>query len=131
MATFEETRLPPGFDGDDTSVNAKPRKSRANKRTAEHAANVPASTTDTASPKSKTAAASKAVATKSDAVLKLLRSTKGVTVDAIMQATGWQAHSVRGYLSAVVKKKLALNLTSLVGKDGQRRYRISNAAEAN
>ncbi len=61
---------------------------------------------------------------KSDAVLKKLRSARGVTVAQIMEATGWQAHSVRGFLSAVVRKKLGLTLTSEIGKDGQRRYRV-------
>jgi hypothetical protein len=67
------------------------------------------------------------MATKSAAVLNLLRSTKGTTVDAIMAATGWQAHSVRGFFSAVVKKKLGLALASEVGRDGARRYRVVEA----
>ena len=46
-----------------------------------------------------------------------------------MEATGWQAHSVRGFLSAVVKKKLALNLVSETGKDGVRHYRIDNGGK--
>jgi hypothetical protein len=48
-----------------------------------------------------------------------------------MELTGWQTHSVRGFLSAVVRKRLKLNLVSEVGKDGQRRYRIvDDAAKA-
>ena len=66
--------------------------------------------------------------TKSDVVLKKLRTARGVSVAQIMEATGWQAHSVRGFLSAVVKKKLGLNLTSEVGKDGQRKYRVVETA---
>jgi hypothetical protein len=46
-----------------------------------------------------------------------------------MEATGWQAHSVRGFLSAVVKKKHGLTLISEFGKDGARRYRIVDGNE--
>ena len=61
---------------------------------------------------------------KTELVLKKLLPARGVTIAQIMEATGWQAHSVRGFLSAVVRKKLGLNLASEIGKDGQRRYRI-------
>ncbi|RWN26139.1 MAG: DUF3489 domain-containing protein [Mesorhizobium sp.] len=65
--------------------------------------------------------------TKTDIVLKKLKSAKGITVQALMEATGWQAHSVRGFLSGTVKKKLGHELLSETGKDGQRRYRIIDA----
>lgn len=63
---------------------------------------------------------------KADAVLKKLRLAKGVSIAQLAEVTGWQAHSVRGFLSAVVRKKLGLKLVSDVGKDGVRRYRISD-----
>lgn len=65
-----------------------------------------------------------AAESKASIVLKKLNSPKGATIQTMMDATGWQAHSVRGFLSAVVKKKLGLNLVSETGKDGVRRYRI-------
>ena len=67
--------------------------------------------------------------TKSEQVLQKLRLAKGATIEMLMEATGWQAHSVRGFLSAVVKKKLGLKLVSEVGKDGTRRYRIDDSAK--
>lgn len=63
--------------------------------------------------------------TKAAAVLKKLQMAKGATIDQLMTATGWQAHSVRSFLSGTVRKKLGLNLISELGKDGLRRYRTT------
>jgi len=65
---------------------------------------------------------------KAAVVLKKLKSSKGATIEILMEATNWQAHSIRGFLSAVVRKKLGMNLVSDIGKDGVRRYRIDEAA---
>jgi hypothetical protein len=41
-----------------------------------------------------------------------------------MKVTGWQPHSVRGFLSGTVGKKMGLPVTSTKGEDGERRYSV-------
>lgn len=64
---------------------------------------------------------------KQERVIGLLRSSGGPNIAAMMQGTGWQQHSVRGFLAGVVRKKLKLNLDSRK-VDGERIYRIQNGS---
>jgi len=64
--------------------------------------------------------------TKQEAVLGMLRQPKGATIAAIMKATGWQQHSVRGFFAGVVRKRLKLKLGSKK-VDDNRIYQITSA----
>jgi hypothetical protein len=64
--------------------------------------------------------------TKHARILAMLRTPAGATVAAIMTATEWQQHSVRGFLAGVVRKKLGLNLVS-ESTDKGRVYRIKDS----
>ena len=63
---------------------------------------------------------------KHDTILKLLRQEKGTTLDALIKTSGWQKHSIRGFLAGTVRKKLKLPLVS-EKIDGVRTYRIGSA----
>ena len=63
---------------------------------------------------------------KQSRVITMLRSPDGATIAAMMKATGWQQHSVRGFLAGVVRKKLKLKLDSKK-IDGSRVYSIKGA----
>lgn len=62
--------------------------------------------------------------TKHDRILTLLRQRDGATITEMMEISGWQQHSVRGFLAGTIKKKLGLALTSSKAAGEMRRYRI-------
>lgn len=68
-------------------------------------------------------------ANKQTKLLELLRRPAGATIAALSEASGWQQHSVRGFLAGVVRKKLGLELVSSLEAD-HRIYRIVAAKQA-
>ena len=58
-------------------------------------------------------------------VLGLLQRKSGATLAQIMKATGWQAHSVRGFISGALGKKMGLTVDSVRREDGERVYSIA------
>src|SRR5882757_552783 len=100
------------------SKRARPRKARA-----------PSNTRSKATGRKSVVAHRKRGNSKQDHVLGLLRGPSGTTIEKITQATGWQAHSVRGFFAGVVRKKFGLTLKSEKA-DGERVYRIAGGPTA-
>ena len=63
--------------------------------------------------------------TKLAAIIDALRNPGGATIAQMMAGTGWQAHTVRGAISGMVRKRLGYQFVSEKGADGQRVYRIT------
>ena len=61
---------------------------------------------------------------KTERILDLLKRKDGATLAEIMKATDWQPHSVRGFISGTLGKKMGLTVASVKGEDGERRYSI-------
>ena len=58
-------------------------------------------------------------------VIAMLKRPEGATIAQICEATGWQAHTVRGTFAGAFKKKLGLDIASSKEEGGERVYRIS------
>jgi len=93
--------------------NVAPKKAKSGKKT----------TPAKKAPRSAKAAGSRD-GSKAAKVLDLLKRPGGVTSKELMKATGWQPHSVRGFLSGTVGKKLGLAVVSTKGEDGDRTYSV-------
>jgi hypothetical protein len=102
-------------------------KSKSNSKASTRAA---ARTTSKSKPRSRSAHSSPKTAARPDTkharILAMLRTPSGATIAALMTATEWQQHSVRGFLAGVVRKKLGLNLVS-ESTDKGRVYHIKDS----
>ncbi len=59
-------------------------------------------------------------------ILELLKRPGGATMQEIMKATEWQPHSVRGFISATLGKKMGLNVESAKSESGERTYSLKS-----
>jgi hypothetical protein len=75
-------------------------------------------------PKAAKDAGSAREGSKAAKILDLLKWPGGATTKELMKATDWQPHSVRGFLSGTIGKKMGLTIASIKGEDGERSYSI-------
>ena len=115
MATVE-TRVSTPTKRTQSSISAKGDKPKTTKK--------PASKRTVASQVDSNNEPLAARVTKQDRILTLLNRRDGATISDMMEVSGWQQHSVRGFLAGTVKKKLGFALTSSKSAGELRRYRI-------
>jgi outer membrane biosynthesis protein TonB len=116
-------------------TNPKPNKPKPTKKAAvakkgAHVAPAKAKAGKKATPAKKPPKAKKSAkaaardGSKTAQVLDLLKRPDGASLKELMKVTGWQAHSVRGFLSGTVGKKMGLAVTSTKGENGERSYSV-------
>jgi hypothetical protein len=127
--------IPAETAGTEQTVPAEEPKAAKKPRVAAHSANVapvtPRSGKKAASAKkantarkSAKKAASVRQGSKTASILGLLQRSGGATMNQLTKATGWQKHSVRGFLSGALRKKMGLTVTSTKAEGGERRYSV-------
>ncbi len=121
----------PGAETWENKANAAPQKpavapakGKSGKQAgpAKKGAKAPKATKTAKAPKEKSSAARDG--RKTAAVLALIQRAKGATLAEIMEATSWQAHSVRGFISGTLGKKMGLKVESTKREDGVRVYSL-------
>lgn len=123
MTSTPETGTPPAASAEEPKAT---KKATAGARRAHVAPNKAKSAKKTSPAKKAPKGAKKAPGardgSKTAKVLDLLKRAGGVTAKELMKATRWQPHSVRGFLSGTIGKKMGLAVTSTKGEDGERSY---------
>jgi hypothetical protein len=99
-------------------ANVAPAKPKSGKKTA------PANKAPKGRTKAKVAEPGIRSGTKTAKVLDLLKRPGGATAKELLKLTGWQAHSLRGFISGTLGKKMGLTVTSIKGEDGERSYSV-------
>ena len=115
-----------------TSEPPKATKKASVAKRARHVAPVRGKSGKKASPAKKTLKAPKGErkggaardGSKAAKILELLKRPGGATSKELQKATGWQPHSIRGFLSGTIRKKMGLSVSSTKGEDGERSYSV-------
>jgi Protein of unknown function (DUF3489) len=130
MTTTDEQAMPASGAAHEpkraTKPNAAPRRPRvAPSKPRSRKKTTPAKKAAKA-PKKATSAKAEAVrkGSKSAKVLDLLKRRGGATMKELRKATGWLPHSVRGFISGTVGKKMGLTVESTKAEDGERSYSV-------
>ena len=121
-ATSEAPKAPKKATGAKRAAHVAPAKPKSGKK-ATPAKKAPKS----ASAKKASKAAKEKGAragSKTGTILEMLKRPEGATAKELLKATGWQAHSLRGFISGTLGKKLGLVVTSAKGEDGERSYSV-------
>jgi Protein of unknown function (DUF3489) len=107
------------------SAHVAPKKGKSGKK-ASSAKKAPKAAKKAGGARPEKAAKEKVVrqGSKTETILDLLKRPNGATAKELMKATGWQPHSVRGFLSGTIGKKMGLTVVSIKGEDGERTYSI-------
>ena len=118
-----ETALAPAMEPPKATQKASAGARRA------HVAPKKAKAGKKASPAKKAAKGAKKAAgardgSKAAKVLDLLKRPGGATAKELQKATGWLPHSIRGFLSGTVSKKMGLAVSSTKGEEGERTYSV-------
>ena len=109
-----------------TKPNAAPRKPRVAPSKPKAGKKTTPDMKASKAPKKATSAKAEGVrkGSKTAKVLDLLKLRGGATMKELIKATGWLPHSVRGFISGTVGKKMGLAVESTKAKDGERRYSV-------
>ena len=95
-------------------ANVAPKKAKSGKK----------ATPAKKAPKSAKKATGARDGSKTAKILEMLKRPGGATAKELMKATGWQPHSLRGFVSGTLGKKMGLAVTSTKGEDGERSYSV-------
>jgi hypothetical protein len=109
-----------------TKPNAAPRKPRVAPSKPKSRKKSTSAKKGAKAPKKTTSAKARGVreGSKTAKVLDLLQRPGGATMKELMKTTGWMPHSVRGFISGAVGKKMGLTVESTKSEDGERRYSV-------